>query len=274
MRNFHRHPRVVGYLGDLWRERQDASACLKVVDILSVIRLGRAPVSQRDLLRITGLKTDELEHLIDPMLPVDQQKWAYDPQRSYGLVTLERLGPQRVVHYKFIGRPVVVSVLRQWDGRVFGPSVRESLQWDIAAVLLDQDWIRESDVARRFRYRSLPDGSGQYGIAGVHAHVDDMVRWSRAKRLMGQEVADLLEKPLSHVSKVVLLVRGGAPLDPAGRQNARLWDPELDKPDEAVGTKIVKRLPVGEERVVWAGEGGDDADGDEDASLDDEDDET
>jgi hypothetical protein len=236
LKNFHRDKRLVAYCADIWRNHDlsveaAVARILAVVDVLSLVRVteGRLPISRSQLLRHTGLSSEEFARLIDPMLPISQQELKSPLPVSYGLLTrqLSKSGGRgRPSEYYSIinrGRRGTTKPKITWDGEVVDAGYRESLQWDIAVEIWHKPWVREVDIVRLFKGYPTINGEGTYEVVGVRAHIEEMLVWNRLRRATEVEAHKLLGGAKAHGSIPAVLVKGDVPLNPDGRKRARRW---------------------------------------------------
>lgn len=237
MRNFHQNRRVVAYCADLLRSRdlsteEAVRKILLVADILALVRGtdGHKAILRSRMLRHLGIKTRELEELIDPMLPFKQQRLERKHPVTYRILTRDYSDPGTRGHpgeyYTFIrlGRPPKQAPLPQtWDGDVVDAGYRESLQWDIATEMVKHKWMRESALIKRFQNLPTLDGQGKYGLHGVRAYIDEMVAWNRLRRATDDEARALLGGPRNTGRPPAVIMLGDASLNPEARKRARKW---------------------------------------------------
>lgn len=239
MRNFHQNRRVVAYCSDILRSQdlsteQAVTQILLVADLLALIRGvdGHEPVARNQISRHLGIPSRQIDALIEPMLPVDQQRRMPDPPITYNLIKRTFTDPgaqgRPAEYYSLIrmGRPPKTAPLPgTWDGQVIDAGYRESLEWDIAIEMHGKKWLRESRLIELFKGYRTVDDSGVYGVHGVRAHIEDMIEWGRLRRASTEEARELIGlKSTGRVPAIILL--GDAPLNPKVRMRARRYNAE------------------------------------------------
>ena len=256
MKNFHKDRRLLAYAADIWRSR-DLSVdtalerIFKVLDIISIVRAAtdRSPVSRNQIRRITKLTSDELDELLEPLLPIEQQKQPGTRPTSYRVIRRVTRKPgskgRPADCYEIIGQRRYAGGPRTtWDGNVLDAGYRESLQWDIAVEVWNTRWIKEADLTRLFRNYPTPDGEGTYGVEGVRAHIEEMVEWNRLRRASTEEARRLIGNLRATGAVPAVILKGDVPLNPKSRARAKRWDAA-----EFVRTLDIKRA-VAEGRTL------------------------